>query len=311
MRATNHKGPLVGILMNCFNGEKYLRASLESVLAQTYKNWQLVFWDNQSTDESAAIFQSYKDSRLQYFLAPKHTNLGGGRAKAYPLLNGEFIAILDTDDLWVANKLEEQLKSFDDDKVGISITNTEFFSEKRSKIFYKDSPPKGWITNALLNNYYVSLETLMLRSSSVKSLKYAFDPDFSHIADFDLVVRLSTIAKLVYVPKILAKWRVHHSSGTSSSKEDFALETKNWIMKNANTSIFIPHQKAMHNFNNNNNIQLIKHLLMSSHIADARVLLTNVKMNSWKAYVIYAICYLPVLNYLISIREHLLKRYWY
>ena len=142
MQMSNHKVPLVSILMNCFNGEKYLRESLESVLSQTYKNWELIFWDNQSTDHSADIFKGYKDTRMKYFLAPKHTNLGGGRAKAYPLLTGEFFAILDTDDLWLPNKLEEQLKYFDDENIGISITNTEFFSNKRKKsILQKTSNP--------------------------------------------------------------------------------------------------------------------------------------------------------------------------
>ena len=201
--------PLVSILMNCFNGEIYLREALKSILAQTYQNWELIFWDNQSTDQSADIFKSYKDDRLKYYYSPKHTNLGGGRAKAYPLLRGEFIAILDTDDLWLPNKLEEQLKCFDDENIGISITNTEFFSKKRSKVLYKKPPTQGWVTNELLKNYYISLETVMLRCSFVQSLEYAFDPDFSHIADFDLIVRTSTVSKLAYIPKVLAKWRVH------------------------------------------------------------------------------------------------------
>ena len=67
--------PLVSILMNCYNGEKFLREAIESVLAQTYLNWELIFWDNQSTDQSADIFNSYDDKRLKYFYASKHTLL--------------------------------------------------------------------------------------------------------------------------------------------------------------------------------------------------------------------------------------------
>ena len=63
--------PLVSILMNCFNGEKFLREAVDSVLAQTYQNWEVIFWDNQSTDKSAEIFKSYSDPRLKYFYAPK------------------------------------------------------------------------------------------------------------------------------------------------------------------------------------------------------------------------------------------------
>ena len=52
--------PLVSVIMNCFNGEKYLREAIDSVIAQTYTNWEIIFWDNQSVDRSAEIFKSYK-----------------------------------------------------------------------------------------------------------------------------------------------------------------------------------------------------------------------------------------------------------
>ena len=55
---------IVSIIMNCYNGEKYLREALDSILAQIYKNWELIFWDNQSTDKSVEIFKSYADERL-------------------------------------------------------------------------------------------------------------------------------------------------------------------------------------------------------------------------------------------------------
>ena len=94
LQITKPEEPLVSIMMNCYNGEKYLREAIESVLAQTFQNWELIFWDNQSTDQSANIFKSYKDPRLKYFLSPEHTDLGGGRAKAFQHLKGEFIAMM-------------------------------------------------------------------------------------------------------------------------------------------------------------------------------------------------------------------------
>ena len=57
--------PLVSIIMNCYNGEAYLYESIESVLSQTYKNWELIFWDNKSEDKSAKIFKSYNEKRFQ------------------------------------------------------------------------------------------------------------------------------------------------------------------------------------------------------------------------------------------------------
>ena len=61
MNTENNYQPLVSIIMNCYNGEAYLHKSIQSVLAQTYKNWELIFWDNRSEDKSAEIFKSYED----------------------------------------------------------------------------------------------------------------------------------------------------------------------------------------------------------------------------------------------------------
>ena len=62
---------LISIIMNCHNGETYLKEAIQSVLNQSYKNWELIFWDNNSTDKSAQIFQSFQDKRLKYFFTKK------------------------------------------------------------------------------------------------------------------------------------------------------------------------------------------------------------------------------------------------
>ena len=67
--------PLISIIMNCRNGEKYLKKSTQSVLKQTYENWELIFWDNYSSDNSAKIIKNFKDTRIRYFKSKKFTNL--------------------------------------------------------------------------------------------------------------------------------------------------------------------------------------------------------------------------------------------
>ena len=303
--------PLVSVLMNCYNGEKYLHEAIDSVLSQTYENWEIIFWDNQSTDQSANIFKSYDDSRLKYHLAPEHTNLGGGRAAAYPLLTGDFIAILDVDDLWLTTKLEEQLKYFDDPETGICITNTEFFSDKSSKIFYISTPPQGMVTENLLNNYYVSLETVMLRKSAIKLLECAFDPEFSHTSDFDLILRTSTVSKLKYVPKVLAKWRVHENSGTWQTGENFIFEKKKWISKYEKSNLFSSYSKGMSRLKNDTEIQLTLHLLNTDQKSRAKETLKNIELTSRKAYLIYLLCYLPFAMFIIKFREKMQRANWF
>ena len=74
--------PLVSILMNCYNGEKYLKEAIDSIYNQTYDNWEIIFWDNASTDETANIVKSY-DHKIKYYLAAKTSPLGEARNFAY------------------------------------------------------------------------------------------------------------------------------------------------------------------------------------------------------------------------------------
>ena len=67
--------PLVSVIMNCYNSDQYLQEAIESIYAQTYSNWEIIFWDNASIDDSAKIAKSY-DERIKYYLASETTSLG-------------------------------------------------------------------------------------------------------------------------------------------------------------------------------------------------------------------------------------------
>ena len=84
--------PLVSVIMNGLNAAAYARAAIDSVLAQTYSNWEIVFWDNRSSDNTAAIVRGYTDPRIRYFLAPEFTPLGAARNQAIQQAGGDFIA---------------------------------------------------------------------------------------------------------------------------------------------------------------------------------------------------------------------------
>ena len=104
------KGPETSIIMNCHNGEKYLSEAIKSVFSQTYKNWELIFWDNGSTDKSKKIFKNFKDNRLRYFYKHKKVSLYESRNSACKKARGDYIAFLDVDDIWFSKKLEWQIK---------------------------------------------------------------------------------------------------------------------------------------------------------------------------------------------------------
>ena len=100
---------LVSVIMNCYNGEKYLREAIDSVYSQTYKDWEIIFWDNASTDRSAEIAKSY-NSKLKYFRGEKTIPLGAARNKALEKCSGDYVAFLDCDDLWMEDRLKKQME---------------------------------------------------------------------------------------------------------------------------------------------------------------------------------------------------------
>ena len=138
------KEALVSIIMNCFNGEKYLKKSLESILDQTYQNWELIFWDNQSSDNSKEIYKSYEDPRFKYFFSDKHTNLHEARNLALDKAKGDFIAFLDTDDWWLSNKLEKQIPFFKNEEIKLVYGNCWIYKEnsiRKKRIYSKKILP--------------------------------------------------------------------------------------------------------------------------------------------------------------------------
>ena len=192
----------VSVLMNCFNGSKYLEDALNSVLKQSYENWEIIFWDNNSQDNSSNIVKSINDQRIKYFKSEITTDLGSARANAFKYVSGDILTFLDVDDIWFKNKLRLNVDAFNKNKkLSIVYSNTIFFNTKVRKILYTKNMPKGIITDQLLSRYFLSLETVALKTASIKSLNYAFDNEFSHISDFDLITRVSTTGEAEYINK--------------------------------------------------------------------------------------------------------------
>ena len=223
--------PLVSVIINCFNGEKYLREALDSVITQTYKNWEIIFWDNQSTDKSAEIFKNYKDSRLKYYYASSHADiLYEARNYALKKANGDFIAFLDVDDWWLPNKLERQIPLFADLDVGLVYGNVWRLFEKKKKkeIYRKKILPTGMILDELLHDYVIGSPTYVVRKKSFDSLEYHFNKHFHMIGDFDLNIRLAAKWKINCVQDPIAIARIHGQNESLLNKNKEIDELKIW-----------------------------------------------------------------------------------
>ena len=259
MSGQNNKQPLVSIIMNCFNGEKYLKKAVDSIIEQTYQNWEIIFWDNQSKDKSAEIFNDYKDERLKYFLANTHTEiLNKARNFALKKAKGEYIAFLDTDDWWLPEKLEKQIPLFDNPEVSLVYGNVWIFFEKtkKIKIYKKKKLPAGKILNELLNDYLIGSPTYVIRKKSLEKLEYFFNDNFHIIGDFDVNIRLAAKFKIDCVQSPVAYYRKHDQNLSIFNKKKEIDEMKIWFKQMKNNQ-FISSQS---NFNK---------VLLSAHYLEA------------------------------------------
>ena len=280
----------ISILMNCYNSEKFIQESILSVINQTYKNWELIIFDNLSTDNTANIVNSITDTRIKYIKSSKHYYLGLARYKAEKYLNGEFIGILDSDDIWMPNKLEKQINDFDDPDVSISYTNTIFFSENNSYILYKNKQPSGYIYNNLLFKYNISLETILIRKEHVDTLDCFFDPQFKLISDFDIVLRLSKNFKIKYRNEILAKWRKHENNTTNKNLINFLIEKEKW----ASTRIL---NKNLYNkFIKKNSVDKALLFAINEDFNSAKNLLSDNLYFNIKYFFTLYICFIPFMR---------------
>jgi len=118
--------PSVSVIMNVRNGASTLREALGSVLAQSFQDWELIVWDDRSTDESARIIAEYQDPRIRYLPSPEETSLGKARDNAIRQAAGGWLAFLDQDDVWPPRKLEMQM-ALADDSVGLIYGRTVRF----------------------------------------------------------------------------------------------------------------------------------------------------------------------------------------
>ena len=229
------KNPLVSIIMNCHNGEKFLRQSIQSVLHQSYKNWELIFWDNFSEDDSKKIIAKFSDKRIKYFKSTKFNRLYKSRNLAIQNAKGEFISFLDTDDLWQKNKLEKQMNFFSkNEDFEIVYSNYYIYDESKKKKFikFKKILPSGIIFKQLLRNYTVGIVTICLRRSIFKDS--SFKDKFDIIGDFDLFLKLSEDKKIGYMHDVLAVYRLHKSNLSKKKIEQHVIELQTWLQANEN-----------------------------------------------------------------------------
>ena len=216
---------LVSIIMTCHNGETFLHEAVTSIINQTYCNWELIFYDNNSTDKSEKIIRNFNDQRIKYFTTSKLVNLGTIRKLAYSKCQGSLISFLDVDDYWSEYKIEKQIKIFEIKK-NIDVVYSNYSKIENNTISKaKLILHSGYCQNEIILSYIKGLPitpwmTLMIKRSSIEKLDYSFDDKTHIISDFDLIIRLSMFCNFDYTTEYLAYYRVHQNNESKDKQKE-------------------------------------------------------------------------------------------
>ncbi|HYY55762.1 MAG TPA: glycosyltransferase family 2 protein [Pyrinomonadaceae bacterium] len=210
--------PKVSVLMSVHNGEKYLREAVESILTQTFKDFEFLVIDDASTDRSPQIVQSFDDPRIKLLRNDARLGLTRSLNIGIGLARGEYIARMDADDVSVPERLGKQVAFLDEHpSCSVVAARAAFMDESGQRVA---DWAEDWQTTTSQEIYRrlpktncVAHPTTMLRSSIAKEYRYSENQLFSQ--DHDLWLRLCADGKSIEkIDEPLLRYRVHHNSIT-------------------------------------------------------------------------------------------------
>jgi glycosyltransferase involved in cell wall biosynthesis len=201
--------PLVSVVIATYNMAQYLQKAVDSVLAQTWENLELIVVDDGSTDDTAQVMKAFKDNARVRYLPTE--NQGQPRAKNTGISSakGEFIAFCDADDLWSPKKLAIQMPCFQNPKVGVVYSEVSYI-DKNGTALEKEIPYErhsGHVTEHLVIKNFVPFGTAVIRQACVKK-NGAFDVDLPMGIDWDLWLRYSMDWHFHYAPEVTYIYRI-------------------------------------------------------------------------------------------------------
>lgn len=219
-------GVMVSVIMNCYNSDKFLKEAIDSVYAQKFNYWEIIFWDNCSTDGSAIIAKSY-DSRLKYYLADKYTHLGAARNLAVSKAKGKYIAFLDCDDMYLPHKLALQVDQMEKRgyalSYGSALVINETGAEIRREVVRNRS---GNVFGNLLARYEINMQTVMIRQKVLVDEDLNFDESMKYCPDYKLFMEIALRHDIGVIREFLVKYRIVKNSLSQKTIDLAPIEIK-------------------------------------------------------------------------------------
>ena len=216
--------PLVTVLMPVYNGEKYLKEAIESVLNQTFRDFEFLIIDDGSADKSAEIIKSFNDARIR--LERNETNLGLIKTlnKGLGLAKGKYIARMDCDDISLPKRLSIQV-NFMEKHPEIDVCGSWVKVMGLKQEFVNKYPQNHEEARAyLLFNTPFAHPSVIIRKEVMEKHKLKYDENYKHAEDYELWSRIINYAKVSNIPKVLLHYRMHDES---VSKKNSSAQAEN------------------------------------------------------------------------------------
>jgi glycosyltransferase involved in cell wall biosynthesis len=205
----NNSNPAISVIIPTYNRSHLIGKSIQSVLNQTYSNFELIVVDDGSTDGTGEVVKAINDKRLKYILCNKNIGAAAARNVGIRLAKGDFIAFQDDDDEWLPKKLEKQIEIIEKSSPEVGVVYTALCRKKGNKNIYIPSKSKktkkGNIHKSLLEGNFVSTQTIFVRRDCFE-IAGMFDENLPRLQDWELVIRLSKyyLFELIDEPLVLS-----------------------------------------------------------------------------------------------------------
>jgi len=209
--------PKVSVIIPVYNAETFLSETIESVITQTYADWEIVAVDDGSTDRSGEILRKYEQRLPQKFhvIVQQNSGTSAARNTAIKASKGEYIAFLDHDDLWLPEKLEKQVELLDSNKKRGMVYSDNYVIDSNGNLKKKSLLPyrtfRGCVFNELFHRNFIALLTVVIRKEVLNKVGM-FNPKYKIAEEYDLFLRIAEHYLIDFVEQPLAKYRVHDES---------------------------------------------------------------------------------------------------